>query len=281
VAEAHWRQVDDRLAAGTASEFDLLRARVDYENRRPAVVETDNAAALAMLELKRLVNLPAEQPAVLVEELDPGSVAIDEAALHALLDRRPALRAARETIGMREAGVRIARGERFPAVHAVANLGFQAYPDGVAPPGFDAWRQDWSVSLAISWTPFDGFRTNGRIAEAQAQLRQARLDEARLSEALETGFAAAVAEYRAARARMGARRETVALAVRAHELAELRYGSGLSTQLEVTDAALQLEEARVQEVQALHDLARALARLERLTGGAARLLGEGAGGRGP
>jgi outer membrane protein TolC len=41
----------------------------------------------------------------------------------------------------------------------------------------------------------------------------------------------------------------------------------LSTQLEVSDAALLLDEARLNEVQALHDYVKALAHLERLSGG--------------
>jgi outer membrane protein TolC len=93
-----------------------------------------------------------------------------------------------------------------------------------------------------------------------------------LQEALDLELEAGLADYRAALAQMRARRETVVLAERAHELAELRYGSGLSTQLEVSDAALLLEQARVNEVQALHDYAKALAHLERLSGGAVRLL---------
>jgi outer membrane protein TolC len=272
VAQEHHEQVASRAQAGTASEFDLLRARVDFENREPAVVQAENGVTLALLALKRLVNVPAEQPVLLVDEPDPAEVEVDEAALRALLPRRPALAAAREAVAVREQAVGIARGERLPAVHVVGNFGFQSFPADPWPPGPDEWRQDWSVALAVSWTPFDGFRTRGRIHQAQAELQVARLDETLLREALDLELEAGLAEYRAARARIRARRETVTLAERAHELAELRYGSGLSTQLEVADAALLLEQARVNEVQALHDYAKALAHLERLSGGALRLL---------
>jgi outer membrane protein TolC len=272
VAGEHYDQVRSRAEAGTASNFDLLRARVDFENREPAVVQAENGATLALLGLKRLVNVPAAQPVLLVDEAAFPEVEVDEAALRDLLERRPALAAAREAVAVREQSVRIARGERLPALHLVANFGFQAFPDDPAPPGPDQWRQDWNVALAVSWNPFDGFRTRGRIHQAQAELRMARLDEARLQESLAIELEAALAEYRSARVQRRARRETVDLAVEAHELAGLRYASGLSTQLEVADAALLLEQARVNEVQALHDYAKALAQLERLSGGAVRFL---------
>ncbi|HET7039293.1 MAG TPA: TolC family protein, partial [Gemmatimonadales bacterium] len=115
VAEEHYRQVASRAEAGTASEFDLLRARVDFENREPAVVQAGNGATLALLALKRLVNLPAGQPVVLVDEPEPPAVAVDEAVLRSLLQRRPALAAAREAVAVREQAVGIAKGERLPA----------------------------------------------------------------------------------------------------------------------------------------------------------------------
>jgi outer membrane protein TolC len=271
-AEEHYRQVEAFRRAGTSSEFDLLRARVDYENREPLVVQADNAARLALLEVKRLVNLPAHQAVALTSTLDVAEVVADEQAIARHLERRPLLLAAREGVAIREAGLRVARGERFPAVSLVGNLGFQAYPSSVAPPGYSEWRQDWSVALAVSWMPFDGFGRRGRIAEAQAALRDARAQQAQVEEGLEIELAAAMGDYRTAQVEIAARRQTVGLAEQTLELAQLRFANGLATQLDVSDAALLLDQTRVNEIQALHDLVKALARLERLSGGHVALL---------
>jgi len=272
VVEEHLRQVEAFYRAGTSSEFDLLRARVDLQNRDPAVVQAENAAELAMLELKRLVNIPAADHIELTSALDPGRVDIDVDALAQLLNERPALNAAREAVGMAEAAVRVYRAQRWPSLRLIGNMGFQAFPEHVTPPGLDQWREDWSVSLAVSWNPFDGLRTRGQIAEAQAQMRLARVQETQLREGLEVEFAAAIAEYESAQAQLEASRETVSLARRTLELADVRFANGLSTQLEVSDAALLLDEAQVNEARAQHDYARALAHLERLTGGRLQLL---------
>jgi hypothetical protein len=63
-----------------------------------------------------------------------------------------------------------------------------------------------------------------------------------------------------------ARRETVRQAQRAWELAGVRFTNGLSTQVEVSDARLQLQAAEVNEVQALRDYLVAIAALERAVG---------------
>ena len=273
-AEEHLHQVEAFRAAGTASQFDLLRARVDLANREPQVVQTENALRLAELDLRRLINVPAEQPLVLTSAYAADSVVVDEALLHQLMADRPMLRAAREMVAARDMGVRIARSAWFPTVSLQGNLGFQAYPNNMAPPGPSEWRQDWSVALAVSWVPFDGFARGGRIAEAQAQLREAKLQEAQVAESLELQYAAALGDFRTAEANVAARRETVRLAEETLDLADLRYRNGLATQLEVSDAALQVDQARINEIDAQSAYVKALAQLERLTGGQLTLLME-------
>ena len=273
VAAAHLDQVEAFYEAGTAAEFDVLRARVDLENRDPVVVQAENSATLAVLDLKRLVNIPARQPVRLVSELDPTLVDVDEEALREMVMDRPALQAAAEAVGMREEAVNIAKGNRLPTVTFLGTMGFQAYPDDPLPPGFDEWRKDWSAALSISMPLFDGFRTRGEIDQARADLKTAEIQETQLEESLNLQLSAALAEYRAARSQILARRQTVTMAERALELAEARFASGLSTQLEVSDAALLLDQARVNEVQALYDYVRALATLERLSGGKMQLIG--------
>jgi len=273
IAEAHLRQVAAFLESGTASEFDFLRARVELENRLPELLQIENATHLAELELKRLVNLPADAVLVLTTEQAPREVVVDEAALRQYAVQRPAMQAAREAVGIGEAAVRVARASWWPTGSLFGNMAFQAFPSNVLPPGYGEWQSDWSVAVGVSWTPFDGFQRRARVAEAQAQLRQAHLQERQLEEALELQLQAALGDYRTAMAQLRARHQTVAMAVRAHELAELRYANGLATQLEVSDAALLLEQARVNEVQAIHDYVKALALLERLSGGRLGLLG--------
>jgi outer membrane protein len=277
VAREHFRQVESFYEAGTASEFDLLRARVDLENRDPVVIQAENGANLALLNLKRLVNIPAAQPVRLVTTLDPAFVDVNEEELARLIMARPILNAAQEAVAMRQEAVKIARADRLPNLMLMGTMGFQGFPDGPMPPGFDNWRKDWSIALALSVPIFDGFRTRGRIDQAQAELKLARVEEVQLKEALELQLEGALAEYRTARAQIQARRQTVALAERALELAEIRYGSGLSTQLEVSDAALLLDQARVYEVQALYDYVQVLAQLERLSGGRMDLMARGSG----
>ena len=274
VAQEHFAQVESFYRAGTTSEFELLRARVDLENRDPVVIQAENGATLALLELKRLVNIPPGQPVRLVTEVEPSLTPVNEAELRQWVRERPALSAAQEAVAMRQEAVRIAKGDRLPTLALQGTMGFQGFPDNALPPGFDQWRKDWGIALSLSVPIFDGFRTRGRVDQAQANLSVARLEESQLREGLELQLEAALAEYRAIRATIQARRQTVVLAERTLELAEARFSNGLSTQLEVSDAALLLDQARVNEVQALYEYVRVLAQMERLSGGRMDLMGQ-------
>lgn len=278
IAREAFQLADDQLTQvelfrrqGTASEFDLLRAQVERDNLEPNIVEAENARRLAELNLKRLANIPAEQPLELATPLDPAMIAVDRAALRAALERRPALQALDAAVAAREGGVRIARAARLPTVGANANFSYQAFPNEVVPLDAD-WRRDWALGLQVSVPIFDGFRTRGEVQQARAELAQVQLQRDQAREGFELDLAAALGEFDAALAQIEARRATVAQARRALELAELRFRTGLSTQLEVSNARLLLEQARVNEAQSLYNYVNALARLERSSGGEVPLL---------
>lgn len=258
---------------GTASEFDVLRARVERDNLEPNIVEAVNARRLAELDLKRLINVPAEQPVELVTPLEARVADVDRAALREALERRPALQALDAVVAAREGGVRIARAERLPTVGLGATFAYQAFPQNVAPIDTD-WRRDWMVGVQVSLPVFTGFRVRGEVQEARAEHTRAALQRDQARQGMELELEAALGEFDGARAQIEARRATVAEARRTLELAELRYRSGLATQLDISSARLLLEQARVNEAQSLFTYLNAVARLERVSGGEVPLVTE-------
>jgi outer membrane protein len=266
LADAHLKQVELFRQQGTASDFDVLRARVERDNLDPPIIEARNARRLADLNLKRLINVDAARPIVATTPIDPVLADLDREALRAAMRRRSALQALDEVVAAREGAVRLARANRLPSIDLSGNFSFQAFPDSPIP--FDAnWRRDWAVTVQMSVPIFTGARIGGEIGQAQAELQQARLERSLVAEGLEIELEAALGEFEAARAQIEARRATVGQARRALELAELRFRTGLATQLEISDARLLLQQSQLNEAQALSAYITALARLERAGGG--------------
>lgn len=257
------RDVELGRAVGTQPEFDLLRARVERDNQRPVVIRRQNVRELATIRLRQLLDLPQGTPLVLVSEI-PVPEAIETVAVPA-----PAaeLRAAADTLGGERAGVlataeelraaeglhRAAVGEALPVLSVGTDYARIGFGDEVVP-AWDRWVNDWTVYARLSVPLFTGGRLAGRRDEARADLREAEL---RLKSARELSARDSVAVLRdrtAAEASWEASRGVVSQAARAYEIAEVRFREGISTQTELSDSRLGLEDARANEAVAAREV---------------------------
>ncbi|HET9439100.1 MAG TPA: TolC family protein [Longimicrobiales bacterium] len=274
-AERFLEQERLRERSGAASELEVLRAEVALANLRPQLVSSRNAAELATLDLKRLVNVPAAQPLKLTTPLDvPDAEALVQIPDSVRdLSSRASVQAAERQVRMRELGVKIARGAFFPDISVSMNYGRLGYP--IEPFNFSGltWRTDWSATLGVRIPIFDGLRRNAQLDQAQVQLSNARLQLAQLREGVAIQYQQAIGERRRAQEAIAARQQTVTQAQRVYDLTVLRYERGLATQLEVTDARLGLLQARTNLAQALSDFYVAEATVTRALGGSALTTG--------
>ena len=276
-AESFLKQERLRLEAGEASDLDAMRAEVSLENLRPQLVEAQNTASLAVLDLKRLIDIPLEQPVVLTTALTAPSaaeLAAPEVDARAVLGRRAAVQAAERQVEIRRQQVRIARAALLPSVSVNMNYGRQIFPSDVFRFSGQDWRTDWNASVNVSVPIFSGFRRQAEIDQARITLEQERLRLGQLRESVQLQFEQARGERERAAATISARRRTVDQAQRVHDLTVLRYEQGLATQLEVSDARLALLQARTNLAQAISDFRIADASLTRSLGGSARAQAE-------
>lgn len=254
-AERFLEQERLRLRAGRASELEVMRAEVSRDNLRPQQVQARNAAELAMLNLKRLVDLPMGEPVALTTGLETppaDELAAAELSAEALTAQRAALQAAQEQVEIRQQQVRVAQGAFLPNVALQMNYGRQLFPTD--PFAFEGdWRTDWTVGLQVSVPLFTGMRRTAELEQAQVQLEQSRLQLSQLRESVQLQYEQARGERERARAAIQARERTAEVAQRVYDLTVLRYDQGLATQLEVNDARLSLLQARTNLAQAIAD----------------------------
>lgn len=257
-------------AAGNASDLDVLRVEVDLQNIEPQRVAALNARDVALLNLKRLINVSASQPVVLTELLasdgfQPVPEAVTNELANAALSRRGSVLARELEVKIRGEQIGLARGAYFPRVTASANFGKQALPSSLVPNAAD-FRDDWNAGLAVQIPIFAGGQRKADVERARVQLRTSELQLAQLKESVTLEVEQQRGELMRAAALITARGQTVAQAERVYELTNLAYERGLQTSLQLGDARLQLQQARANEAQALHDYYVALARLLRASG---------------
>jgi len=292
LAGARVTQVEQFQNAGRAARYDVLRARVERANLEPQLIQAANDRDIAVLNLKRLVNIPASRPVRLTSRLDSAAVRtlVQQVSQDtALVPNRGRVRAAELNARARRDLVSVARAELYPTVSIFFQSGYQAFPlANQLPGGFGrletvpcapgtpegrtctaqngGWFADRQIGVQLSLPVFDGLRAKSNIDLAQAQARVAELQLAQEREAVALEVESARAGLARARSLFEARRTNVAEADEAFRLASLRYGRGLSTQLEVSDAQLQLLTAQIDEARATYDLYLASAELARSLG---------------
>lgn len=265
-AEARLRQVARFVEVGTAAEFDRLTAEVEVENIRPLLIEARNQYALSLNELKRVVAIPLEQEIALTDTLTyaPIEMSLREAQERAAVARDD-LRRQRATVRLQQQAIAVERAQSFPELSFNLDLTRRASSDEFVPLTQN-FSQSTTAAVELSVPVFDGRAAEGRIRQARAVLSQEELRLAALEQDVELQVQQAFQNVTAGSERTQAARATVARAERALEIAQTRFRSGLSTQLELNDAELALTQARTTLARALYDYNVARAELLRSVG---------------
>jgi len=289
LAQQRYLQTVQFEKAGRASRYDVLRASVERANIQPTAIQAHSDVELSLVELRRLVNLPPDQPLKLTTRLDSASVLAWVARLRADEGtlNRAAVRSAELVTAARHAGIVVARADLFPTVSISGLLGGQAFPLTGFPTSrgrFDTipcadgsttkvctrqnggWFGDKSFGVQVALPVFDGLRAKGAIDLAGAQARLADIQLAQTRERVASEAAAGRAELDRAEALFAARGQNASEAAEAYRLASLRQSRGLATQLEVSDAQLALTLARTNAARAVYDLYLAAAAYARALG---------------
>src|SRR3954471_1447286 len=238
-----------RLArnVGNVSEFELLRAQVSSANQRPIVIQRQSDREVAYLRLKQLLNMPLDAPVQLTTAVDD-SAAMNEAIspTHNMGDtaavNRATVREAAAAIDAQRGLLRVAKGQRLPSLALTSQYGKVAFPLNNFPQSGD-FRTNWTIGVASQLPIFTGGRIHGDqlVAEANLHEAQARYDQVREFAALDSRVT--LNNLLQARAAWEASRGTAEQAARAYSIATVRYKEGISTQLELNDSRILLEQA--------------------------------------
>lgn len=277
IAESSLVQTDDALRhaqlaknVGNTSEFELLRAQVTRDNQRPVAIQRRAERDIAYLRLKQLLELPLSDsleltsqiqddappsPALLRLTSSSGGMTADTSA-----DARAGVRQAVEAARAQQELLLVARSQRIPSLALTSQYGRFAYPSA----GFPNWRdfrQDWTVGVQMRVPLFAGGRIRGdeMVAQANVTEARARTDQARELAALDAQLA--LATLRQAEASWAASTGTSGQATRAYSIAEIRYREGISTQLELTESRILLQQALANRAMAARNLQVARIRL--------------------
>lgn len=251
-AQRHLENVQSLYDAGSATKYDLLRARVQVANMKPKVLDAENQVTVATLSLKQVLGIsPDSELSVMGRFEEPDLSLLDKATPETALENRPDLAATEKTVDLYEKNVTIARGDFLPTLTAGSTFQYSGNFDVFK---YDAedWNPYWTAGVNLSFPIFSGFRNSAKYRQAKTDFYTAKRSYRRMYDVVLIEVEQAVLTFRNAIESIESQRMNVEEAEMAIEMAESLYTNGKATQLEVLDAQLALESARTNMVTAMH-----------------------------
>lgn len=259
------RFIQARVNEGESApiELNLLRVEVDRLRSRRALVEGRLQAAL--LRLKNLAGIPAEESLRLQENILAPSLAAPpsslEAATEIALRTRSDLRLARLTEEVAQAGLRLVRAEGVPEVTTFAKYTISRSIFDDTPVGILTDRDKLlSFGVSVGFPVFN--RNQGAKAEATAAISQARTRREFLESVIRSEVASGYARYEAARSAtaifeqgvVGRSNENIRAIRAAYEIGEFKITDLLAEQRRLVDSQREFIDALTEQYKALADL---------------------------
>lgn len=264
LAEKHWKNVKSLYDVGMASKFDLLRSEVQVANLKPQLIRAKNGLSTAELGLKTLLGLDLKQPIEVKGELSYKEFEANvDADVAQALTNRPEMNQIKFQQQMAAEMLKMARGAYLPTL---AIGGAYNYWGNRFKFTKDSWESYYSVNLVLDIPLFNGFVNSAKVGESKAMLRQLDYSRKGLSEMVKFEVQEAILSLQQAKESLLSQEKNVEQAQEAVRIADLNYGEGLATNLDVSFAQMALTQAKTNYSQALYDYALALAQLEKAIG---------------
>ena len=257
-----------RFEAGVTSELELRQVEAETAQAQaflPRITQQLAAQETALGVLigrspRALVEQPLERGAAMAALTTPP--AVPAGLPSALLERRPDLRQAEQSLIAANARIGLAKAAYFPSISLSAFLGGESASLSAL---FNTQARIWQLAGSATQTLFDAGRTGAQVDVAQARQQKALAQyQAAIQNAFKDALDALVAQ-RTAREIAEAEQQRIDALQAAMRLAQLRYDNGISSLLDVLiserallDAQLNRVDAQRAQLSASADLFKAL-----------------------
>ena len=255
--EAHLKQIQGFVEAGTRPEIDLAQARTDRANAKVQLInaqvayDTNKALLNQTMGVERGTDYEVAEPSVQATEGEDSST---DSLLPIALKARPDLQSLARQIEAQELSTKALKGGYAPSLNVSTGLTESG-------PAVDNLDWGWNARLSLYWQIFGGGITDEQVREARAITAALRAQYDLQRQQVRADVEQARLGVRATKAAIEATHEAAVNARVRLGLAEGRYQAGVGSVIELGDSQVALTTAAGQEVQAVFNLATARAKL--------------------
>jgi outer membrane protein len=250
-SKVHLHDVEQKRAAGVASDYDVLRAQVELSNFTAQLIQSRNAINVAKANLIKTMGVSQDSTFTLSDELkySPFTITMEKAVANAY-NNRPDLFTRELTIRQQKELLTIAQSTYYPFVNGYFNDSWTS-PDPHDPMLIE-WGNAWNLGLAAGWPIFDGFAREGNVIQQKTRLKQSQIDLVDTEETALFELTKAILSIQDADEFVDSQKLNLSRAQEGLRLVEVGYRQGVNTQVETVDAQTALTTAKSNYYQAIY-----------------------------
>jgi outer membrane protein TolC len=266
--------LDDNVArskSGIIDEYEVLRLQVQVKNEEPKVLQVENQLSEALRNVKIIIGLPLDTPLDLLGDLSSFDILTTESSSEAntsileITNRTPFspvltsseivdldkfrgdLRVLDYQIQLKKKEIAAEKSVYLPNISATYNLRWSAAQSG-RPIFFgesDTRARFQTLGLSASMPLFDGMRRNVNVQRAVIARKDLEVQYEFLDQRAKNELITTTEDILQIFEILPSTKDGVDLARKGYERALSRFNNGIGSQLDVTEAELQLRQAEL------------------------------------
>lgn len=249
-AQENYLDLKKKYDAGIVSEFDLLQAEVRWKNYIPELTKSERNYKLALNSLKTLAGLKYNEKFEIEGELKIIEEKPDKLEMADVLTNRPDYNAMVWERKLRESNVKYEWAGHMPSLSASLAYQYSALSDEFK---FERENNYIIAGLNLQIPIFSGGLISAKVQQAQIEVDQTNLKIAKFENQIFTEINNLELKLTEAEKRISSAESTFKTAKKAFEIAEITFENGLATQLQLKDARLGYDQAKLNYYAAVYE----------------------------
>ena len=249
-AHENYLDLKKKFEVGLVSELGLLQAEVRWQNYIPELTQSERNYQLAINSLKTLAGLKYDEQFEIVGELKIGPEKPTKIEMADVLTNRSDYNAMVWELKLRESNVDVEWSGHMPSLSASLAYQYSAMSDEFK---FERENNYLIAGLSLNIPIFSGGFTSAKVQQAQIEVDQSNLRISKFENEIFTEINNLELKLQEAEKRITSAESTFKTAKKAFEISEITFENGLATQLELKDARLGFDQAKLNYYAAVYE----------------------------
>lgn len=258
---------EKQFAAGTATEYDVLRSSVQVKNVEPELLQADIAVKQCKLQLKVLMGISTDVdiiPDVTLKEMQQDMYGYPLGADRSI-NENTSLRSLDIQSEVLRKNVDLKKFAWIPTLGVSYNINWNSLSNG-NPFKNQQFNPYSTVGISLSVPIFSGLSKYYGLKQAKVQLKEAALQRENLVNTLNMQVDLAIDNINRQARQISTSEESVKQAVKAHEIMQRSFEIGAASYLDLRDSELAETTSKLSYYQAIYNYLISTSELDLLLG---------------